>query len=148
MSSPKLSQAEADKLLNMLKRTLKKQVDFPKKGQTEEFKVIGESKKDEFTINIFRGKVSHTKYNIGGRISKNGVLLLELHINPTNVHPNPDGEKITGSHWHIYTEEHGRRLAIPASDIEDENFVETTIQFLEKFNVVEKPEIIHQLELV
>ena len=61
MSSPKLSQAEADRLLNMLKKTLKEQVDFPKKGQTEEFKVIGESKRDEFTINIFRSTIHYAK---------------------------------------------------------------------------------------
>ena len=148
MNSPKLSQSEAERLLNMLKKTLKGHVGFPQKGDKEEFKVIGDYKRDEFTISIFRSSIHHTTYNIGGRIDKNGVSLLELHINPTTVHTNPDGEKITGSHWHIYTEEHGRRLAVPAEGIEDDEFVKTTIHFLEKFKVVEKPEITYQIELV
>lgn len=74
------------------------EISFPAKGESAEFNVAGDSKQDIFAINIFRGKINRLKYNIGARIVKNGILLLELHINPSNVHPNPDGEKITGSH--------------------------------------------------
>lgn len=75
-------------------------------------------------------------------------MLLELHINPSNIHTNPDGEKITGSHWHIYSEEYGRLWAFVAEDIESENFVDNAIIFLEKFNVIERPTINFQLELM
>lgn len=66
----------------------------------------------------------------------------------SNVHPNPDGIKIRGNHWHIYTEEYGRAYAFPADDIEAPDFVENTISFLERFNVIEQPEITYQLELL
>lgn len=72
---------------------------------------------------------------------------MELHMNPTGVHRNPDGEKIRGSHWHIYTEEFGRSFAFLADDIQSDSFVENTIYFLTKFNVIEKPNVICQLEL-
>lgn len=75
-------------------------------------------------------------------------MLLELHINPTTVHYNPDGKKITGSHWHIYTEGFGRAYAFPANDIEADKFVENTITFLEKFNVIDRPNIIYQHEIL
>ena len=73
---------------------------------------------------------------------------IELHINPSNVHRNPDGEKICGSHWHIYTEEYGRTYAFPAEDVQEDAFVDNTIAFLTKFNVVEQPNINYQLELL
>lgn len=147
-SEKKLTQAEADKMLNMLKCSLDKNINFPSKGESIEFDLIGESKKDMFTTKIYRGKINRLKYEIGARIKKDGILLLELHVSPGKVHPNPDGTKITGSHWHIYTEEYGRSFAFPAEDIASDKFVENTISFLEKFNVVEKPAVNFQLELL
>lgn len=147
MSSVKLSKFEAEKLLKMLKHSLISEVNFPKEGNREEFEVIGDTKHDIFTINIFRGNINKFKYNIGARIKKDGIMLLELHINPSNIHCNPNGEKIKGSHWHIYDEIYGRQYAFPADNIESDNFLENTIEFLNKFNVIEQPQIHFQLEL-
>lgn len=148
MASARITQDEANRLLNMLKHTLISEISFPTKGESIEFNVIGDSKQDIFAVNIFRGKINHLKHNIGARIIKNSIMLLELHINPSNVHPNPDGEKIMGSHWHIYSEEYGRLWAFPAENIDSEEFVENTILFLEKFNVIERPTVNFQLELI
>lgn len=148
MSVPKLTDAEASRLIEMTKRSLIAEIGFPTRGGEKEFEVVGDTKKDKFIIGIFRGRKNPFKYNIGARIKKNGILLLELHINPSGVHPNPDGEKIRGSHWHIYTEEYGRGYAFPAEDIQDDAFVDNTMAFLAKFNVVEPPEITYQLELL
>ena len=103
MSVPKLTNAEARRLLDMTKRSLIAELDFPVRGDEKEFDVIGDTKKDVFSIKIYRGRIQPFKYNIGARIKKNGTMLLELHMNPSNVHYNPDGEKICGSHW-IYTQ--------------------------------------------
>ncbi len=148
MGAEKLTQDEAQRLLDMLKRSLIDAINFPARGATKEFDVIGDTKTDIFSINIYRAKIQPYKYNMGARIKKNGIMLLELHINPTTVHYNPDGEKITGSHWHIYKEGFGRTFAFPADDIEKDKFVENTLSFLEKFNVVEPPNISYQLELL
>lgn len=148
MASIKISQKEANELLDMLKHTLISEINFPSKGNFTEFSVVGDKKQDIFAINIFRGKINRLKYNIGARIVKNGILLLELHINPSTKHINPDGEKIISSHWHIYSEEYGRLWAFPAEDFNSEQFVENTIAFLDKFNVIDKPEINFQLELL
>ena len=144
----KLTQAEADRMLNMIKCSLVKNINFPSKGSSLEFDLVGESQKEIFTTKIYRGRINHLKYELGARIKKDGILLLELHISPGKVHPNPDGTKIIGSHWHIYTEEYGRSFAFPAEDIASDNFVENSIIFLEKFNVVEKPTVNFQLELL
>lgn len=143
-----LTQDEADKLLNMLKKSLVDSINFPSTGKSIEFNVNGDSKKDVFTIKICRGKIDRKKYDLGARIQKNGVLLLELHISQNKIHLNPDGNKIVGSHWHIYTEEYGRRMAFPAENIESDKFVDNTLMFLDRFHVIKKPTINFQLELL
>lgn len=148
MANNKITQEEAECLLNMIKKTLSNSINFPGKGEEIEFELSGDTKKELFITKIYRGRINHKKYEIGARIKKNNILLLELHISPGKVHPNPDGTKIVGSHWHIYTEEYGRRFAYPAEDLESENFIENTILFLNKFNVIEKPTINYQLELL
>lgn len=148
MSCIKITQAEANRLLNMLKRTLLLEINFPMRGKSTEFNVIGDKKQDVFVINIFRGKINRLKYNIGARVVKNNILLLELHINPSNRHINPDGKEITGSHWHVYSEKYGRLWAFSAEEIDSEKFVENTIDFLDKFNVIDKPNINYQIELI
>ena len=144
----KLTQKEAEHLLEMLKKSLTSEISFPEKGNSVEFDVVGSKKKDLFATRIYRGKINPTKYEIGARIKKDGIMLLELHINPGKPHVNPDGEKIIGSHWHIYTEKFGRKQAFLADDLHSDHFVENTILFMEKFNRVEKPTINYQLELI
>lgn len=144
----KLTQEEAEVLLNMLKKSLVDEIAFPSKGDSIEFDVLGDSKKDLFSTRIYRGRINPHKYEIGARIKKNGIMLLELHINPGKTHLNPDSEKISGSHWHVYTEKYGRHQAFLAEDICSENFVENTVVFMKKFNIIEIPSINCQLELV
>lgn len=146
--SKKLTQEEAERLINMLKISLVSEIAFPEKGTAIEFDAIGSTKQDHFTTRIYRGRINSTKYEIGARIKKDGIMLLELHINPGKVHINPDGEKIIGSHWHIYTEEFGRKQAFPAEDLQSDLFVKNTLLFMEKFNIIEKPTVNFQLELL
>ena len=148
MTTVKISQMEATRLLEMAKKSLTSDFYIPSMGNDKEFCVIGDTKKDIFVINIFRGSVNRLKYNMGARIKKNGIMLLELHINPSNVHINPNGEKIVGSHWHIYSEEYGCGWAFSANDITADEFVKNTITFLDRFNVLEQPKVNFQLELL
>ncbi len=148
MASSKITQEEANRLLNMIKHSLVSEIKFPSKGDSEEFNVVGDKKQDVFAIHIFRGNINRLKYNFGARIEKNGIMLIELHINPSNIHTNPNGEKITGSHWHIYSETYGRLWAFPAEDIDSQQFVDNTIVFLNRFNVIEHPTVNFQMELI
>lgn len=85
-----------------MKKTLSESIDFPDKGEQIEFELSGDTKKGIFITKIYRGRINHKKYEIGVRVKKNNKLLFELYISPGKVHPNPDGRKIMGSHWHIY----------------------------------------------
>lgn len=146
MARDKIKQDEIERLLEALKKTLVDSISFPEKGKSEEFEVKAVSTNEVFTIRIYRGKVNREKYNLGAIIQKHGLPILELHIGPGNRHTNPDGTIIEGSHWHIYSEQYGRTQAFPADDIESDRFVDNTIAFFEKFNVIEKPEGYFQLE--
>ena len=129
--SKKLTQEEAEHLLNMAKKSLVEGITFPEKGHDVEFEVVGSGKKDLFATRIYRGKINPTKYEIGARIKKDGIMLLELHVNPSTIHVNPDGGKIVGSHWDVYSEVYGRKQAFPADDIQSEHLGETTILVVE-----------------
>lgn len=91
--SKKLTQEEAEHLLDMAKKSLVEGITFPEKGHDIEFDVVGSEKKDLFATKIYRGKINPVKYEIGARIKKDGILLLELHVNPSTIHVNPDGKK-------------------------------------------------------
>lgn len=143
----KLTQEEANRLLTMLKTTLIEAINFPSQNSGKEFDVQGDTRKDIFTIKIFRSKIRYNKYTFGARIKKDGIVLLELHINPS-PHKNPDGTKIIGSHWHIYKEGFDRQFAFPAEDINSDDFIGNTMLFFDKFNLIKRPEIYFQFEIV
>ena len=143
-----LSQNEAQELIVMLKKTLVAEIKFPTKGTQSEFKVQGPTRRHVFAINIFRGRIDKDKYNINARISKNGIMLMQLHIGETIQHMNPDRRKVNGSHWHFYHEEHGMGIAEEAENINSTDFVKNTILLFDKFNILEKPKISYQLEML
>ena len=142
-----LTTDEAKRLIELTKISLIDVLSSPPNGESVEFDVSSENTKDLFSINIYRGRINNKKYNYGARIKRNGIILLELHVYAGNIHINPNGEKITGSHWHYYTQEEGLRNAFPAKNVEAADFVENTVLFLKEFHVVKTPEINYQMEL-
>ncbi len=142
-----LTTEEAKRLIELTKQALIDILSSPDPGGNVEFNVNALETKDTFAIKIYRGKINKNKYNYGARISKNSIILLELHINSGNIHINPDGQKIAGSHWHYYTQENGLKNAFPADDLSSKDFVENTILFLKEFHIVNTPRINHQTDL-
>lgn len=145
---PILTNAEAKLLLDMIKRAYVDHVDFPDKRGKIEFEAVGESSKDIFAIHIFRGNINLRKYSYGIRVKRNGVFLLGLDIGDTLKHFNPDGEEIVGSHWHIYQEMYGRSYAIPADDINSEEFVKNTYLFFKEINLIPAPMVVYQEKMI
>lgn len=142
---PKLTQAEAEEMLQMLKRAMIDVINAPEGGNSLTFDAEGVTKKGRFIIGIYRGKIDAGKCNYSARIKINGIPLLELHVGAKNMHFNKDeSTPITGSHWHIYTEK-DPRYAYPADDVTSDSFVENTVLFLRKFNIIDPlPEIYDQ----
>ena len=67
---------------------------------------------------------------------------MRLDVNPTGVHTNPDGEKINGTHLHIYTEDYDERYAIEF-DTENKDLFELCFTFFKKFNIINGENVFH-----
>ena len=145
---PVLTDKEAKFLLDMIKKAYVDHVEFPGKRKKVEFEAEGDSSKDIFVINIFRGNINLKKYSYGIRVKRNGAFLFGLDIGDTLKHQNPDGKEIVGSHWHVYQENYGRRYAVPADDIDSEEFVENTYRFFKEINQIPAPDVSYQMEIV
>ena len=139
---PILTQQEADRLIEMLKKTVREMVlKFPEAKGKLEFNVIGKRRRDEFVINIERKGINYQSCSAQGRIKADDTILLRLDVNPNTVHKNPEtGEIIEGTHLHIYSEEFGTEMAIPF-DMKDKKLHETCMVFFEKFHIIEPPTI-------
>jgi hypothetical protein len=144
----KLTQAEADMLIEMLKRTVEKtMLEFPSVKGSLAFDVLGERRTDEFVITIDRKGINAQGCTYQGRLKSNNVILIRLDVNPTAIHTNQStGEKIVGTHLHIYTEEYEMKEAI-AFDIEAKDLYGTCYTFFERFHVVEPPPIVYQYSI-
>jgi len=142
----KLTQKEADMLIDMLKKTVEKQIQFPHSKGRVEFDVLGDRREDVFVINISRKGINSKGASYQGRVRASGVILLRLDVNPTAIHTNPDGEKVSGTHLHIYTEGHDMTYAMPF-DAGNNNLNELCYAFFDRFHVIEKPLITLQMSL-
>ena len=142
-----LTQAEAEALIRMLKRSLIDSINFPGKGEKKNFQVQGDTSKDKFDIQLYRGNIAAHKLNYEAIVSVNKVILLELHVGDTLKHLNPDGSWVNGSHWHIYKQDYGRAFAIPAADVKSSDFESNTLKFFKEFNIISPPTVIYQQEL-
>lgn len=145
----RLTQAEAERLISALKKALINTLAAPEKGKTVDFdaKTIYETPSEMFVITIFRGRINRDKLSYAARIKIKNTILMELHINPSGKHSNPDGTIIEGSHWHVYKEGYDNHYAYVAEDVYSNDFVANTLLFFEKFNIIDRPVITDQLEL-
>jgi hypothetical protein len=109
----RLTQKEADMLIDMLKKTAVNEIAFPDSKGRVEFDVFGDRREDIFAVNISRKGINANGASYQGRTRSKGIILMRLDVNPTAIHINPDGEKITGTHLHVYTEKYGESFAVP-----------------------------------
>ena len=81
----KLSQEEANELINALKRKIEEKIFyFPHEKGRLEFNVLSDDEK-EFVVNIQRKGIRNDSCTYQGRLI-NGTVLMRLDINPTAKH--------------------------------------------------------------
>lgn len=137
-----LTQDEANKLINMLKRTVEERIVFPNQKGSLSFSVIGERENNKFVVNIDRKGRKAEKCTYQGRVYQSNQILMRLDIDPNGRHTNPDGEIIRGNHLHIYHELYDMRFATPF-DINDTDLYNTCYTFFEKFNIIQPPTVFY-----
>jgi len=135
MAEINISQAEADSLIAVHKKTLS-DISLPIQGEGVQIKVVSHDKKEEFIVDISRGTIKLQKSKEQLR-AREVVILLRLDIE-SSPHRNPDGTEISGSHLHIYKENLGDRFAIeiPRDKFTNTgNLIKTVEEFLRYCNI-------------
>ena len=113
MAETTLTQAEADTLLAMEKhRVDDMQHVFPALGGSIEIPLISANKRENFLLDITRGRIDLKKATYQNR-ARTVVILARLDIDGP-PHENPDGEEIPCPHLHTYREGYGDKWAVPA----------------------------------
>lgn len=113
MAETTLTQAEADTLLAMEKH----RVDdtrhvFPALGGSIEISLVSVNKREEFLLDITRGRINLKKATYQNRV-RTVVILARLDIDGP-PHENPDGQEIPCPHLHTYREGYADKWAVPA----------------------------------
>ena len=88
----------------------------------------------EYFLKVYQGRLDKDRFSIHLRFKEFHHHLVRIDVNPNINHNNPDGEKIVGSHIHIYTNEHMPRdlVAIPLSKSDFPN-VKTLVDAFAEF---------------
>lgn len=143
MSKITLSQAEADALLAMEKHTVTNDPhSFPTEGESLILKLQSPDRREQFLLDISRGKIYLLKVKMQCRC-RQVVVLLRLDLSGA-PHRNPDDEEIPGPHLHVYREGYGDKWAIPipADRFRDISNVRVTYNdFLQFCNITQAPRV-------
>ncbi len=113
MAETTLTQAEADALLAMEKsRVDDTRYDFPSLGGSIEIPIVSANKREQFLLDITRGRINLRKVTYQNRV-RTVVILVRLDIDGP-PHENPDGQEVQCPHLHTYREGFADKWAVPA----------------------------------
>lgn len=140
--SLELTQQEANALLAMNKhRQDDKQYIFSDITGSLRLPLRSEDGREEFSLDIYNGKIELTKYTYNTRARKTVILArLDLGGPP---HRNPDGVEIPCPHLHLYREGYGDKWADqvpPLFGLMTDAF-QSLQEFMTYCNITNKPDI-------
>ncbi len=112
MADINLTQAEADALIAMEKhRATEDRSDFPMGGQSLVLPLQSSDKREQFLLDLSRGRIDLLKVKMQNR-GRQVVVLVRLDLGGA-PHRNPDDEEIPAPHLHVYREGYGDKWAVP-----------------------------------
>ncbi len=112
MADMNLTQAEADALIAMEKHRINEdRRDFPMGGQSLVLPLQSSDKREQFLLDLSRGRIDLLKVKMQSR-GRQVVVLVRLDLGGA-PHRNPDDEEILAPHLHVYREGYGDKWAIP-----------------------------------
>ncbi|MGH9333639.1 MAG: DUF6978 family protein [Vicinamibacteria bacterium] len=134
-----LTQAEADSLIVMRKRFVAPRTISIPPGADETHDLVGDDPHEHFMLDLWRGTLRLTKYKMQTRARKVFVLVrLDIDGAP---HTNPDGQKLGGTHIHVYREGYEARWAYPIAASNFQNTADARTVFVDfcRFCHIEDP---------
>jgi len=143
MTDIDLTQEEADALIAMPKdRTNDDAVFYPGPGNRVAIPLVSDDKRENFLLDIRRGRIDLLKATYQNRARQTVVLVrLDLVGAP---HRNPDGEEIACPHLHVYREGYGTKWAksVPLDEFPNAEDLWKTLQdFMGYCNITKPPNI-------
>lgn len=144
MAEVNLTQAEADALLAMEKRSERDEpYRFPGMGQRISVPLMSFDGREEFLLDVTRGRIELRKITYQHRARQIVILArLDMFGRP---HRNPDGQEVPAPHLHVYCEGFGDKWAVPVPSgqfhsLSDEG---TTLDdFMRYCNITQAPNIL------
>jgi Family of unknown function (DUF6978) len=107
-----LTQAEANQLLQMTKHFVRPPaaIAIPP-GFDESFELTGTDDRERFLLDVWRGTLRLTKLKFQNRV-RTIIVLARLDVDGA-PHTNPDGQKLSGTHLHLFREGYDDKWAQP-----------------------------------
>lgn len=143
MADMNLTQAEADSLIAMEKhRATEDRSDFPMGGQSLVLPLQSADKREQFMLDLSRGRIDLRKVKMQNR-GRQVVVLVRLDLGGA-PHRNPDDVEIPSPHLHIYREGFGDKwaVAVPTERFRNVDDVWATLEdFLRFCNITQPPHI-------
>lgn len=147
MADMNLTAAEAEALISMPKiKVNDDRHDYPGMGGSLVIPLTSEDKREEFLLDIYRGRIDLLKGTYQNR-ARQVVVLARVDFGGA-PHRNPDGVEVPSPHMHLYREGFGDKWAVPLPPDKFPNVADLW-QLLDDFmrfcNVVDRPEIVRGL---
>lgn len=143
MADMNLTQAEADALIAMEKhRANEERSDFPMGGQSLILPLQSPDKRENFLLDLSRGRIDLLKVKMQNR-GRQVVVLVRIDLGGP-PHRNPNGEEIHSPHFHLYREGYGDKWAMPVPTDRfrtTEDLWITLEDFMQFCNITQPPHI-------
>lgn len=149
MTASRVTQVEADRLLQTPKRRLDSKIwSYPGLGWGITIPLTSTDRREQFSLDVTRGRMDMTKGSYQNR-ARRTIVLARLDFG-TRPHRNPDGQHVGSPHLHLYREGHGDRWAFevpsdrfPTNPADPWTMLEDFMGFC---NIVDRPIIARGLE--
>ncbi len=147
MAATDLSQSEADALIAMAKVKVNDDLhDYSGTGGSLVVPLTSQDKREEFLLDIYRGRIDLLKGTYQNR-ARQIIVLVRVDFGGA-PHRNPDGREVQCPHLHLYREGFGDKWAVPlpAKSFPNINDLWQTLEdFMTFCNVVDRPAIVRGL---
>src|SRR5260370_38109312 len=104
-----LTQGEADKLIAIRKLWVSPETISLPPGSDLTYELVSDDKQEQFLLDLWRGTLRLSKLKFQNR-ARQVVILVRLDVDGA-PHTNPDGQRLGGTHIHIYREGYDDRWA-------------------------------------
>ena len=145
MAEINLTQSEADALIAMEKHRIDdRRWNYPGLGGSISIPLISKDKRENFLLDVSRGKIDLLKGTYQNR-SRQIIVLVRLDFGG-QPHRNPDGQEVSSPHLHIYRAGYGDKWAfnVPSDKIPNISDLWQALNDFLGFCNITKPPIIEK----